>query len=846
MKILYCNKYNFPFSGTEVYLFDLMNMMRAEGHEVALFSMTDPRGEPTAYDQHFMPWVDFKQENPGLLGRAKLAAHAIYSRDARRRLRHVIAEFRPDVAHVRNIYHHLSPSILWELKKQDVPVMYHLNDFKLLCPSYNLVSKGNVCERCRGGKFRHMLSEGCYAGPRGAAALLTAEAYLHKWLSTYESCVDQFLAPSRFVKTKLIEHGWDASRIEVLPHFQRVAARPFHDTPADAPILYFGRLSPEKGLTDLLHAMQRLPHIRLRVAGEGPQRGELETLAKTLSLENVEFIGKVGGVVLDDVIAAARFTVLPSRAYETFGKSILESYAGRRAVVASDLGSRRELVLDGQTGFLFRPGDIDHLAEVISFLDQRPELAVRMGDAGRALVEQRYTPEQHYVELMRLYEGMESSRRRPRIEDVPTKKPGEAVSGTSGAQAGDRTGSFTAALQALLHTNRGFLTDTMPRPAMRISFIGGRGVVSKYSGIETYYEEVGQRLASLGHEVTIYCRSYFTPRQREHHGMRLIRLPTVRSKHLETITHTFLSTIHAVFSNCDIVHYHALGPALFSFVPRMFGKKTVVTVQGLDWKRKKWGRLAGAILRLGERAAIQFPDATMSVSRTLQEHYRARFQAETIYVPNGTVLRNRHPAIRLKTWKLEPGRYILFLGRFSPEKNCELLIEAYKKLDTSVRLVLAGGSSHTDEYADKLRNHGDKRICMLDWVSGEALEELLTNAMIFVLPSDIEGLSLALLDAMGAGVCVLASDIPENCEVVEDAGFTFRRGDVDDLRGQLGLLISNEPLRKMAEGAARQRISEGFLWPQIVEQIEHVYWKTLGRGSMAESKTIDESPELAA
>ena len=160
MRILYCNKYNFPFSGTEVYMFELMDLMRAQGHEVALFSMADPRGLPTPYDQHFVPHIDFKSPPQGWMARAKLAAHAIYSTDARQRLRKVIAAFRPDIAHVRNIYHHLSPSILWELKAQGVPVLYHLNDFKLLCPTYNMVAKGRACERCRGGHFR-LLTEGC-------------------------------------------------------------------------------------------------------------------------------------------------------------------------------------------------------------------------------------------------------------------------------------------------------------------------------------------------------------------------------------------------------------------------------------------------------------------------------------------------------------------------------------------------------------------------------------------------------------------------------------------------------------------------------------------------------------
>src|SRR6266550_6562410 len=162
MRILYCNKYNFAFSGTEVYLFDVMELMRTRGHAVALFSMADPRGKSTEYDQHFVPLVDFKDNSHGVIGDAKLAAHAIYSHTARVRLRKMIAEFRPDVAHVRNIYHHLSPSILWELKAQGVPVLYHLNDFKLLCPSYNLVSHGKACEACKGGEFWHELKERCY------------------------------------------------------------------------------------------------------------------------------------------------------------------------------------------------------------------------------------------------------------------------------------------------------------------------------------------------------------------------------------------------------------------------------------------------------------------------------------------------------------------------------------------------------------------------------------------------------------------------------------------------------------------------------------------------------------
>src|SRR5438270_7297356 len=276
MKILYCNKFKFPFSGTEIYLFELMRLMREQGHQTALFSMADDRGEPSEYDPCLMPKVDFKSGGKSWVERAHLAAHAIYSREARTRLGRLIQNFRPDVAHVRNIYHHLSPSILWELKAQGVPVIYHLNDFKLLCPSYNFVSHGRACERCRGGEFWRVVTEGCYHGGRGPALVLAAEAYVHKWLRTYQKCVDRFLAPSEFVRNKLVENGWNREKIDVLHHFQTLSTAAPPPAPPDAPILYFGRLSAEKGVSDLLRAMRRISRIPLRIAGDGPQRAELE------------------------------------------------------------------------------------------------------------------------------------------------------------------------------------------------------------------------------------------------------------------------------------------------------------------------------------------------------------------------------------------------------------------------------------------------------------------------------------------------------------------------------------------------------------------------------------------
>jgi glycosyltransferase involved in cell wall biosynthesis len=836
MRILYCNKYNFTFSGTEAYMFGAMELMRSKGHSVALFSMADPRGEATPYDRHFVPHKDFKNQE-GMFHKARLAAQAIYSLEARQKIRGMIAEFRPDVAHVRNIYHHLSPSILWELKAQKIPAVYHINDFKVLCPNYNLVSRGEICEACRGEAYWNMLKEKCYPGI-AARVTLVAEAYLHKRLGTYHECVNCFLAPSRFVRDKFVEHGWDPAKFEVLPHFQPI--NPISERNAEnAPLLYFGRLSKEKGVADLLHAMQQLPHLTLIVAGEGPERSELEHLSAKLGLANVKFIGNVKGQELDFAIASSRFTVLPSHAYETFGKTILESYAHGRTVIASDLGSRRELIHEGKTGLLYRTGDVPQLAAALAFLSSRPKLASEMGLAGRDMLQRNHTPEAHYAALINLYERLAKDDRNPsRASRAPSQKMAFCRTETSGPR-------FTASSFVPLHRiglaqvprPSSMPTIELPKPALRIAFIGGRGVISKYSGIETYYEEAGKRLVDRGHQVTAYCRTYFTPSVAEHNGIRVVRLPTIRSKHLETLVHTFLSTLHVLVQPCDIVHYHALGPALFSFIPRLAGKKTVVTVQGLDWQRKKWGRLASAVLRIGEYAAVSLPTQTIVVSRTLRKHYWDRYHAETRYVPNGGLLRQRRAPDKILQWGLQPQRYILFLGRFSPEKGCHLLLEAYEHLNTDIKLVLAGASSFCQEYSRELRTYAGERIKMLDWVSGETLDELLTNAMLFVLPSDLEGLSLALLDAMGAGLCVLASDIPENREAVEGAGFTFRRGDPADLAERLRFLIANPAVREAAGAAAQQRIREQYQWSEIAGQVEQNYFEMTGWSRAGNSTT---------
>jgi len=822
MRILYCNKYDYPFSGTETYLFDLIHRMDERGQETALFSMDHGCTPAFAGRCYRIRHIDFKDPNAGFLKKVRMAAHALYSPSARRAMRSCLADFSPDLAHVRGIYHHLSPSILWELKRQGIPVLYHVNDFKILCPTYNFVADGRPCELCSHGAFHHAATKGCYNGPRSSAVVLAAEAYLHKWLRTYERCVDMFLAPSEFVRNKLTASGLPARRIEVLPHFQALPGD--QDLATDEGyLLYFGRLSPEKGVYELLRAMVRLPHTPLVIAGDGPERPRLEALAKELNLKQVLFAGMVHGGKLQKLIAGCSFSVFPSHAYEALGKSILESYAWGRPVIATDLGSRREVVEHGVTGLLYSDGDREQLAHSIGFLFDRPDLIEKMGAAARSRVKAKHDPDRHMEKLLGLYHRLTSGRKLLSFPAAPGSPERPVLACWGGAPEPPR-----------------------PHRGVRVAFIGGRGLVSKYSGIESFYEQAGHELARLGHEVTVYCRSYFTPPipTNTHNGMRVRRLPTIRSKHLETFVHTLLSTAHAMASDYDVVHYHCLGPALFSFLPRLAGKKTVVTVQGLDWQRGKWGRIASRVLRWGEAASVSAPNATMVVSRTLQQHYRQQYNRDTIYVPNGATLSPRRVPRQLIEWDLLPDNYVLFLGRFSPEKNCHLLIDAFETLHTDMKLVLAGGSSggssHSDSYAKRLRRHESDQIRFLPWVSGSDLEEIVSNAALFVLPSEVEGLSLALLDAMAAGVCVLTSDIPENNEVVEGAGFTFHRGDQADLEHMLDLLIHNPELRRQSAARERERIQSQYLWPAIARSIETAYYNVLGWNT-GEERSSDRS-----
>jgi glycosyltransferase involved in cell wall biosynthesis len=369
---------------------------------------------------------------------------------------------------------------------------------------------------------------------------------------------------------------------------------------------------------------------------------------------------------------------------------------------------------------------------------------------------------------------------------------------------------------------------------MKIAVIGVKAIPASQGGIERHAEELYTRLAARGHEVTVFCRSNATDDCSKYKGVRIKSLPSINTKHLDTITNVLLASILSVFSDYDIVHYHAIGPSLLSFIPRVRKRIAVcTTIHGLDWQRKKWGRPAAAMLKMGEKCASFFSHSIIAVSNDLTTYFNDKYpKCKVHYIPNGTNKPiPRIPGRALSSWGVEPRRYILYAGRLVPEKGCHHLLAAYKELKTDVRLVVAGAGSHSKDYVSSLHDMAqqDPRVVFTGFTSGLPLEELFSNALGFVLPSDLEGLPIALLEALGYGLPAVCSDIPPHLEVgrIGQTGqngiLFFKPGSADDLRRKLReLLTDSRNLRRQANHV-RAILFEIYDWDVITEATEVVY-----------------------
>lgn len=371
---------------------------------------------------------------------------------------------------------------------------------------------------------------------------------------------------------------------------------------------------------------------------------------------------------------------------------------------------------------------------------------------------------------------------------------------------------------------------------MKIAMIGHKRIPSREGGIEIVVTELSKRMSKLGNSVTAYNRAgahvsgsqfHTAEKLKEYEGVKIVTVPTPKSSKLNAIVYSALSAIRASFSNYDIVHFHAEGPASMCFLPKLFGKRIIVTIHGLDWKRSKWGGFATKFLLFGEKTAVKYADEIIVLSKAAQNYFLEKYKRDTVFIPNGiSKPKPLEPNLITKKFGLEKNNYLLYLGRIVPEKGVHYLIEAYKKSDIKMPLVISGGSSHTEEYFAELKNSAKgENIIFTDFADGDLLTELYSNAYIYILPSDLEGMPLSLLEAMSFGCCCLTSDIAECTEVCEDNAVYFKKGNSNDLKEKLCELVENPGKVQQFKAISSDYITAKYNWDKITEKTLNLYEK---------------------
>jgi glycosyltransferase involved in cell wall biosynthesis len=364
--------------------------------------MQHRQNEPAEVADQFVSFEAF-DESEGLRARARAVGRLLYSREARRKIEELIDKTAPDVAHLHNIAHQLSPSILYGLKSRGVPVVQTLHDFKLVCPNYSMFVKGATCERCATWRYYNAILNRCMRDSVSSSALVALEAYAHRLVGSYARNVDLFVAPSRQLRDRMIAHGVRADSIVHLPYSIALAEyEPRYES--DGYGVYVGRLAEGKGLGTLIAALDRAREVRLKVVGTGPLAERLKATAESKGLSNVEFLGYREGAELRSIVGGALFVTVPSECFENSPLTVYEAFAQGKAVIGSRIGGIPELVSEGESGLIFEPGDAGGMAEAMLALWGDTGRAIEMGKAARERVETHFGPDVHYEKMMAIYQ----------------------------------------------------------------------------------------------------------------------------------------------------------------------------------------------------------------------------------------------------------------------------------------------------------------------------------------------------------------------------------------------------------------------------------------------------------
>ena len=366
---------------------------------------------------------------------------------------------------------------------------------------------------------------------------------------------------------------------------------------------------------------------------------------------------------------------------------------------------------------------------------------------------------------------------------------------------------------------------------MRIAILGTRGVPARYGGFETFAEQLSRRLVERGHDVTVYCRNGNAEgRPSRHAGVELVHLPAVRHKYAETPSHTLLSAVHAAFRRFDVVYVCNSANAPICLIPRLRGQRTVLNVDGLEWRRKKWSRFAQRYYQWAAALAARLPIEVVTDAHVVQAYYRERFHRQTRYFAYGTELYERgYMADRLRALELEPNRYILYVSRLEPENNALLVVQAYREVATDIPLVIVGDAPYAREYIEQLRSAADSRVVFLGYRFGDDYHALQANALVYVQATEVGGTHPALVEALGHGNAILAHDVPEHREVLGDAGVYFDFRDPQHLSRQLAALLDAPDEIPRLQDRALRRAGDHYSWPSITDAYEKYFEELVGR-----------------
>ena len=370
MRILQVNKFYYPRGGADKYFLDLSSALESAGDQVAVFSMASPNNLPSKFSPYFVSNIDFDKISPKDF--LKIPGRIIYSLEAKRKFKKLVADFKPDIIHIHNIYHQISPSILDVARSAKIPVVMHLHDYKLICPNYQLFVDGKTCEACRKTKYYHCTQKKCLKGSTSKSLLATIEMYIHhSILKIYKKNITFFISPSQFMKNEIISFGWPENKIEIIanPYSSSLIAteEEISNNNEENYLLYFGRLSPEKGLTTLIKAAA-ISNLPIKFVGAGPEEENLRKEAKRLNVLT-DFTGFKHKEELKLIILKAKAVIIPSIWYENMPLSLLEALSLGKIVIASDIGGIPEIISPGINGLLFKPGDAKDLSDKINSLD---------------------------------------------------------------------------------------------------------------------------------------------------------------------------------------------------------------------------------------------------------------------------------------------------------------------------------------------------------------------------------------------------------------------------------------------------------------------------------------------